>query len=606
MKKLWIGLTAISLSLCSLQAQETTAPRILGFSCGSSSVTSLDVSGCTALTSLSCSSNQLTELDVSKNTALTSLDCERNKLTSLNVSGCSALSSLNCYSNDLTSLDVSGCIALKTLAGYWTSGSSDHYYLTVDTLKIHGVSMETLSIGAYSTIGLLDAQGCTSLRSISGHRYSESPKSIGRINLHDCSNLESLDCAGSSGSKGSLKALDIRGCTALTELNCQYNELDSLNVSDCAALTELNCAYNNLTYLHLSKHTALTSFDCHSNSLTNLDVSNCSALTSLDCSSNNLPNLDVSNCSALTSLSCSSNNLPNLDVSNCSALTSLSCYSNNLTNLDVSNCSALTSLNCRYNRIPLSSLYETLTQVPQLSSFVAFGQSDSIVILIDQDFDLSSERIIGQILTSFELTDAYNKEVSEDFWTENRFVFQFHEPLKYKLVLRNDNISTNYPVFTWHISVVEEMPSCTVKVSANNTEWGTANITGNGIYGYGSEATVTATPKEGYRFVNWTKKNGTVFSTEAVHTFAVTADMELTANFEEDPNPVGNETYVANNFRVWAQDCVIYLSAYKGDVQVYNTVGQCLYNGRATAIPVRNSGLYIVKAGRMTSKVIVR
>ncbi len=50
--------------------------------CAGNNLTSLDVSGCTALTELGCWSNNLTSLDVSKNTALTYLDCEDNKLTS--------------------------------------------------------------------------------------------------------------------------------------------------------------------------------------------------------------------------------------------------------------------------------------------------------------------------------------------------------------------------------------------------------------------------------------------------------------------------------------------------------------------------------------------
>lgn len=78
-------------------------------------ITSLDVSGCTALEALTCSDNQLTSLDVSKNTALTFLDCGGNQLTSLDVSRCTTLERLFCSDNQLTSLDVSGCMALTDL-----------------------------------------------------------------------------------------------------------------------------------------------------------------------------------------------------------------------------------------------------------------------------------------------------------------------------------------------------------------------------------------------------------------------------------------------------------------------------------------------------------
>ena len=58
------------------------------------------------LNSLNCASNQLTSLDVSGCTALFSLDCVGNQLTSLDVSECIALYGMECGFNQLTSLDV--------------------------------------------------------------------------------------------------------------------------------------------------------------------------------------------------------------------------------------------------------------------------------------------------------------------------------------------------------------------------------------------------------------------------------------------------------------------------------------------------------------------
>ena len=84
-------------------------------SCNFNQLTSLNVSGCTALNKLLCVANQLTFLDASGCTALEILRCFNNELTSLNVSGCTALANLDCSSNQLTSLDVSGCMALTSL-----------------------------------------------------------------------------------------------------------------------------------------------------------------------------------------------------------------------------------------------------------------------------------------------------------------------------------------------------------------------------------------------------------------------------------------------------------------------------------------------------------
>ena len=88
------------------------------------------------LTSLNCSGNQLTTLDVSGCTALDSLDCSGNQLTFLNLGDVdvqnidlskalktsesfklisSKVISLDCSDNQLTALDVSECIMLTSL-----------------------------------------------------------------------------------------------------------------------------------------------------------------------------------------------------------------------------------------------------------------------------------------------------------------------------------------------------------------------------------------------------------------------------------------------------------------------------------------------------------
>jgi hypothetical protein len=77
---------------------------LTNLSCGSNSLTSLDVSGLTALATLDCGGNSLTSLDVSGLTALVNLFCGSNGLTSLDVSGLTALATLNCGGNSLTSL----------------------------------------------------------------------------------------------------------------------------------------------------------------------------------------------------------------------------------------------------------------------------------------------------------------------------------------------------------------------------------------------------------------------------------------------------------------------------------------------------------------------
>ena len=85
---------------------------------GTSIVESLDVIGCTALTSLKCyGCTGLTALDLSTNTALTSLRCHGcTGLTALDLSTNTALTSLECYGcTGLTALDLSTNTALTSL-----------------------------------------------------------------------------------------------------------------------------------------------------------------------------------------------------------------------------------------------------------------------------------------------------------------------------------------------------------------------------------------------------------------------------------------------------------------------------------------------------------
>ena len=67
----------------------------------------------------------------------------------------------------------------------------------------------------------------------------------------------------------------------------------------------------------------------------------------------------------------------------------------------------------------------------------------------------------------------------------------------------------------------------TVSVSSANTSMGT--VSGSGEYEEGERATVTATPKSGYRFTKWS--DGTI---KNPYTFTVTKDVSLTAYFEKE------------------------------------------------------------------------
>lgn len=94
--------------------------------------------------------------------------------------------------------------------------------------------------------------------------------------------------------------------------------------------------------------------------------------------------------------------------------------------------------------------------------------------------------------------------------------------------------------------------SYTITATANPSAQGTVN--GAGSYNYGATCTLTATPNQGYRFVNWTENNVEV-STNAIYTFTVTGARTLVANFVEITNHWTPETGEFEDYM--ALTCVI-------------------------------------------------
>ena len=72
--------------------------------------------------------------------------------------------------------------------------------------------------------------------------------------------------------------------------------------------------------------------------------------------------------------------------------------------------------------------------------------------------------------------------------------------------------------------------SFVINATSNPPEGG--GVSGGGAYPEDVDCTLTATPNEGYTFINWTE-NGEAVSTEATYSFTVTGNRSLVANFVE-------------------------------------------------------------------------
>lgn len=163
----------------------------------------------------------------------------------------------------------------------------------------------------------------------------------------------------------------------------------------------------------------------------------------------------------------------------------------------------------------------------------------------------------------------------------------------------------------WHkFAKIEEISgagTATVKAQVNDAAMGT--VTKGGEYALGETVPLVAIAYQGYEFVRWDDGN-----TNNPRLVTVEGDVTLTAIFAKNnpdnpdnpDNPTANENSATDNFRVYVQNRTIYLSENRGAVQVYNVAGQCVYNGHATAIPVSQSGMYVVVVGSQRFKVPVR
>ena len=327
-------------------------------------LTSLNVSGCTNLETLYCSSNNISSLSVSDFTNLKNLDCSYN----------TSLTTLNCYRNNLTTLNVAGCYALKELLCF------ENANLAAITGLIH-----------CTAITYLDCEDCaiTSLTAV---------KNMGNIAtlLARNNKLTSLEVTN----KSKLKTLRVSGNTTLTDLQCNNNDLTTLNVTGCTALKELRCYENaNLASISgLADCRAITILRCSNcaltdlpglNTMTNLQMlyasdnqltsitltykanlsgvtlQNNPQLTTADIYNNSrLSSINIRDCTALTRLICYSNALNTLIVEGNTAMTSLYCYDNQLSKLNVEGCTALNALHCYKNKISGSGMTTLVNSLP--------------------------------------------------------------------------------------------------------------------------------------------------------------------------------------------------------------------------------------------------
>ena len=128
-------------------------------------------------------------------------------------------------------------------------------------------------------------------------------------------------------------------------------------------------------------------------------------------------------------------------------------------------------------------------------------------------------------------------------------------------------------------------------------------VEGAGTYAAGTEITIKAVAKAGYRFVKWSDEN-----TEAERKIVVTEDLNLTATFEQGEGFADAE---ANRLTITAEKNGVRVSGLEAGntVEVFDINGRNVFSTVATSESLfinLQQGMYIIRQGANRGKAIVK
>jgi hypothetical protein len=129
-------------------------------------------------------------------------------------------------------------------------------------------------------------------------------------------------------------------------------------------------------------------------------------------------------------------------------------------------------------------------------------------------------------------------------------------------------------------------------------------VEGAGEYKHGEVATLTAKAADGYHFSKWSDGN-----TDNPRKVTVTDNVSLTAVFEQDAPSTAIDESTENAVNIFAYSNVIVVENADAEIYIYDSMGRLversLGNDARVEIIVNNGGVYIVKVGNTTKRVMV-
>ena len=200
---------------------------------------------CKAMTTLSCNGCALTSLSALKGmTKLASLYCQNNKLTSLNVTNCTALTTLKCYNNPnlavitgladctaITYLDCEDC-SITDLSAVQSMTS------IITFLARNNQLSGEFNLKNKSQLVIVRLNGNSGLTRIN---CINNPLLL-NLDVSSCTGLTILSCFSNA-----LTSLNLNGCSSLNEISCRENRLEHLSFEGCTSLKKVYCYKNKFT-----------------------------------------------------------------------------------------------------------------------------------------------------------------------------------------------------------------------------------------------------------------------------------------------------------------------------------------------------------------------
>jgi hypothetical protein len=351
---------------------------------------------------------------------------------------------------------------------------------------------------AITSIGNSAFSGCTRLISLT---IPNSVTLIGNYAFRNCSGLTSLTLPNSLTSIGTYAFYNCSGLTGSLSLPSSLASIADYAFYNCSGLTGSLTLPNSITTIGTCAFYGCQSLSALSipNSVTSIGGSaftGCSGLTTLT-----IPN-------AITSISSNA-------FRGCSGLTSLT-IPNSVTTIGTYafyGCSGLTSLT-----IP--------NAVVSIGNYAFYGCSGMATLTIPDSVESIGSYAFYQCSGLASIIVLAETPPTIEYNTFNSvYNIPLYVPCQSVGVYGSTN---NWRSFS---DITGLCASGTITLVADQTENGV--VTGAGTYESGSFCTVTATPNEGYCFINWTE-NGNVVSTDASYNFVVTSDRHLTAHFALD------------------------------------------------------------------------